>query len=57
MELIDHGSLDDLIELQGRLPEEQVLDVGDSNCTGTTRSVPERFDSSRREAGQHFVCR
>jgi serine/threonine protein kinase len=28
MELIDHGSLDDLIELQGRLPEEQVLDAG-----------------------------
>jgi eukaryotic-like serine/threonine-protein kinase len=28
MELIDHGSLDDLIESQGRLPEEQVLDVG-----------------------------
>ena len=27
MELIDHGSLDDLIESQGRLPEEQVLDV------------------------------
>ncbi|MGE5208592.1 MAG: serine/threonine-protein kinase [Alphaproteobacteria bacterium] len=28
MELIDHGSLDDLIESQGRLPEQQVLDVG-----------------------------
>jgi serine/threonine protein kinase len=28
MELIDHGSLDDLIESEGRLPEEQVLDVG-----------------------------
>jgi serine/threonine protein kinase len=28
MELIDHGSLDDLIESQGRLPEHQVLDVG-----------------------------
>jgi serine/threonine protein kinase len=28
MELIDHGSLDDLIESQGRLPEEQVLDAG-----------------------------
>ena len=28
MELIDHGSLDDLIESQGRLPEHQVIDVG-----------------------------
>jgi serine/threonine protein kinase len=28
MELIDHGSLDDLIESQGRLPEHEVLDVG-----------------------------
>jgi serine/threonine protein kinase len=28
MELIDHGSLDDLIESQGRLPEHQVLEVG-----------------------------
>ena len=28
MELIDHGSLDDLIESQGRLPELQVLDIG-----------------------------
>jgi serine/threonine protein kinase len=28
MELIDHGSLDDLIEAQGRLPEHQVLDIG-----------------------------
>ena len=28
MELIDHGSLDDLIESQSRLPEHQVLDVG-----------------------------
>ena len=28
MELIDHGSLDDLMEAQGRLPEHQVLDVG-----------------------------
>src|SRR5512132_129624 len=28
MELIDHGSLDDLIESQGRLPEHQVLDIG-----------------------------
>ena len=28
MELIDRGSLDDLIESRGRLPEEQVLDVG-----------------------------
>jgi serine/threonine protein kinase len=28
MELIDYGSLDDLIESQGRLPEHQVLDVG-----------------------------
>jgi serine/threonine protein kinase len=28
MELIDHGSLDDLIESQGRLADEQVLDVG-----------------------------
>jgi len=28
MELIDRGSLDDLIESQGRLPEHQVLDLG-----------------------------
>ena len=28
MELIDHGSLDDLMEVQGRVPEHQVLDVG-----------------------------
>lgn len=28
MELIDHGSLDDLIESQGRIPEHQVLDIG-----------------------------
>jgi len=28
MEFIDHGSLDDLIESQGRLPEYQVLDIG-----------------------------
>ena len=28
MELIDHGSLDDLIESQGPLPEHQVLDIG-----------------------------
>src|SRR5215471_4775421 len=27
MELIDHGSLDDLIESQGRMPERQVLDI------------------------------
>ena len=28
MELIDHGSLDDLIESRGPLPEPQVLDIG-----------------------------
>jgi serine/threonine protein kinase len=28
MELIDHGSLDDLMESHGRLPEHQVLDIG-----------------------------
>jgi serine/threonine protein kinase len=28
MELLDHGSLDDLMESQRRLPEHQVLDVG-----------------------------
>ena len=28
MELVDHGSLDDLMESQGRLPEHQVLDIG-----------------------------
>src|SRR5215469_15243479 len=28
MELIDHGSLDDLMESQRRLPEHQVLDIG-----------------------------
>jgi serine/threonine protein kinase len=28
MELIDHGSLDDLMESQGRVPEHQVLDIG-----------------------------
>ncbi len=28
MELIDHGSLDDLMEVQGRVPEYQVLDIG-----------------------------
>ena len=28
MELIEHGSLDDLMEAQGRVPEHQVLDVG-----------------------------
>jgi serine/threonine protein kinase len=28
MELIDHGSLDDLVESQGRVPEHQVLDIG-----------------------------
>ena len=28
MELIEHGSLDDLLETQGRLSEHQVLDVG-----------------------------
>ena len=28
MELIDHGSLDDLIESQGMVPEHQVLDIG-----------------------------
>jgi len=28
MELIDHGSLDDLIESQSRAPEHQVLDIG-----------------------------
>jgi serine/threonine protein kinase len=28
MELIDHGSLDDLMEAHGRLPEHQLLDVG-----------------------------
>ena len=28
MELMDHGSLDDLMESQGCLPEQQVLDIG-----------------------------
>jgi serine/threonine protein kinase len=28
MELIDHGSLDDLMESRGRVPEHQVLDIG-----------------------------
>ena len=28
MELIDYGSLDDLIESQGRVPEHQMLDIG-----------------------------
>src|SRR3989442_8973999 len=28
MELVDHGSLDDFIELRKRLPEEQVLEAG-----------------------------
>ncbi len=28
MELIDHGSLDDLMESHGRVPEHQVLDIG-----------------------------
>ena len=28
MELVDHGSLDDLIEQQKRLPEELVLEAG-----------------------------
>jgi serine/threonine protein kinase len=28
MELIDHGSLDDLMESQGRVPDHQVLDIG-----------------------------
>lgn len=28
MELIDHGSLDDLMESEGRVPEHQVLDIG-----------------------------
>ncbi len=28
MELIDHGSLDDFMESEGRVPEHQVLDVG-----------------------------
>src|SRR5580765_2110303 len=28
MELVDHGSLDDLIESQGRVPEHQMLDIG-----------------------------
>jgi serine/threonine protein kinase len=28
MELIDRGSLDDLMEVQGRVPEHQVLDIG-----------------------------
>ena len=28
MELIDHGSLDDFMESQGRVPEHQVLDIG-----------------------------
>ena len=28
MELIDNGSLDDLIESQGRVPEHQMLDIG-----------------------------
>src|SRR5215813_1204139 len=28
MELIEHGSLDDLMEAQGRLPEHQVLEIG-----------------------------
>lgn len=28
MELIDHGSLDDLIESQGPMPEHRVLDIG-----------------------------
>src|SRR5436853_392323 len=28
MELVDHGSLDDFIEQQTRLPEEQVLESG-----------------------------
>jgi len=28
MELIDHGSLDDLLESQGPVPEHQVLDIG-----------------------------
>ena len=28
MELIDHGSLDDLMESQGKVPEHQVLDIG-----------------------------
>ena len=34
MELIDHGSLDDLVESQGRLPEYQVLDVGTQIARG-----------------------
>ena len=72
----------DLMESQGRVPEQQVLDVGirwrgwrrSHGIAGpaagtpgarhrhpdrerTARSSPEGFDSSRREAGQHFVCR
>ena len=34
MELIDHGSLDDLMESHGRVPEHQVLDIGTQIARG-----------------------
>ena len=57
MELIDHGSLDDLMESQGPGAGTPGARHWHPDRERTTRSSPEGFDSSRRETGQHFVCR
>ena len=57
MELVDHGSLDDLIEEKKRLPEELVLETGIQVAKRTSRGACERSGSSRRETGEYFICR
>ena len=57
MELVDKGTLDDLIELQGRVAEAQVLEVGIQIAQGLRAAQQAGPDSSRREAGQHPFCR
>ncbi len=51
MELVDKGTLDDLMQLQNRIAELQVLQVGLQVASGLQGGPRTRADPPRREAG------
>ena len=57
MEYLEGINLEDLVQRHGPQPERRVVEILEQVCGSLAEAHAHRFDSSRRQAGQHHADR